>query len=177
MATSRTKWNGFSISNLKTMRGMENAAMECDLKFEGKKIAECYDSGWGGPIEFDMVEGYSFEKLNAICQTFREPEVFRGIEIPFEAEIFLNELIQRQQWASEVAKLNKSGYGFCMVEFNGNKREQFFNVPLSWSHEKLDEDLKRSFGQDSIKAFSFWKSPSDLDINDRPVNLSDLLVD
>lgn len=174
--TKRVNWNGFSVSNLRTSRGVEYEAYSCDLMLNGKKVAEVIEDGWGGPLNIDMMGGFSYKKLDAVCNTFREPTVYKDVEVPFDAEIFISELVQKEQMARDVRRQNNKGYGICKVEFGNFHRDEYFNVPLPWSDEKLGDDMKRKFPKDPIKAITFWRNPSDLDLNDKPVRLEQILV-
>ena len=175
MATAkRVNWNGFSVSNLKTSKGVEYEAFSCDLLLNGKKIAEVIDDGWGGPLNINMASGFSYKKLDALCNTLRKPTVFGNIEIPFDAEIFIGELVQKEQMARDVRRQNNKGYGICKVEFADFHRTEYFNVPLSWSDETLEKDMKKTFPKNPIKCINFWRDPADFDIADKSVKLADI---
>lgn len=174
--TKRVSWNGFSVSNLKTSKGMEYDAMSCDLLLNGKKIAEVIDDGWGGPLDIDMANGFDYKKLDAICETFEDPTAIDGYEIKMDAEIFINELVQKEQMARDVRRQNNKGYGICKVEFSNYHRTEYFNVPLTWSDEMLNKDMKKTFPKDPIKQITFWRNPADLDINEKTIKLEQLLV-
>lgn len=174
--TKRVNWNGFSVSNLRTSKGVEYEAYSCDLMLNGKKIAEVIEDGWGGPLNIDMVKGFSYRKLDALCNTFQKPEVYEDFEIPFDAEIFISELVQKEQLARDVRRQNKKGYGIGKVEFSNNHVDRFFNIPLSWSDKRLEEDMKKEFPKDPIKEITFWRSPSDFDLNDIPVSLEQIRI-
>ena len=174
MATKRVNWNGFSVSNLRTSRGVENDAMSCDLMLNGKKVAEVIDDGWGGPLNVDMVSGLSYAKLDELCKTFQPPTVFHGMTIEFDADLFISELVEKERMARDVRKLNNKGYGLCKVEFRNNHRNEFYNVPLAWTDEHLSQDMARTFPKDPIKTITFWHSPADFDVNDKPSKIEQI---
>lgn len=45
----------YSIKGLKTMEGHDGLVIRCNLYYENKKIAECYDDGNGGMLEVSFV--------------------------------------------------------------------------------------------------------------------------
>ena len=59
MATTRKKvnWNGFTVCNCKTMEGTDGYVLSFDLKLNGKKVAHCFDGGYGGEMEISTENG------------------------------------------------------------------------------------------------------------------------
>lgn len=172
--TKKVSFNGFSVSNLRTSRGVEYEAMSCDLMLERKKIAEVIDDGWGGPLNVSMADGFSYSRLDELCKTFREPSKCHGMTIEYDAELFIYDLVEKEKMARDVRRQNGKGYGVCRIEFSNNHRDEYYNIPLEWSDKRLSGDMAKKYPKDPIKAITFWRKPEDFNVNDRQISIEQL---
>lgn len=75
--TFRPSINGFSLSGLRTMPGMDGLVIKCNILLSGRKIGEFFDDGWGSGGSFAPCKGYKEELgLNQVlAQAFPPLEI------------------------------------------------------------------------------------------------------
>ena len=177
MANKRVNFNGFTVTNCKTMEGQDGYVCSCTLNLNGKKIADCWDGGFGGGMDINLVDGVSYEKLNNIVKTFKEPEVDEelGVTLDFDAELMVYELMDKEDLAKTIRTLNKTNCGYCVVEKNHNLLSKTYKFPLSWNDATLKNFfMEREGGIKDVKEVKLYRHDTDLDINDKKVTLKDI---
>lgn len=176
MANKKVNFNGFTVINCKTMEGEDGYVLSCDLCLNGKKVAHCYDGGFGGGMDIYPYEGVSYTKLKNLVKTFRAPETDEefGITIDFDVEQMVCELMDKEDLAKKIRSLNKTNCGYLEVEKNHNLCSAAYRFPLSWNDATVKNYFIMKIGKDVVKELKLYRKDTDLDINDKNVTMKDI---
>ena len=86
----------FEIKNLKTFRGMEGSGVNSTLYENGKKLCNCDDDAWGGPMNFsDNKTQKRLDKELAKLIGKVKFDAIDNMETEYDAECFVNDLIAK----------------------------------------------------------------------------------
>ena len=149
----RAEINGFSISSLKTMQGLEGWITRCNILFKGKKIGSYFNDGNGGAYNFYPESSYSSEKIERVISTFPRIERDFGYDLPlvdWDMGILVEELVEKGKTLAQYRLAEKQGRH--LVEGIDWKRDIAIRINMDptlsdWEAETiLMQSFKRSNG-------------------------------
>ena len=178
MATTRKKvnWNGFTVCNCKTMEGTDGYVLSCDLKLNGKKVAHCFDGGYGGEMEISTEKGISYKKLSEAVKGFKEDRVDPedGFVHEFDLESMIYQMMDAEELSKDITKARAKGYFVAVIERKHYLPTVSYNVPFQWSDELAKTKLLQMKGAEEFRDMTFYRNVEQLDINNKEVRFEDI---
>lgn len=140
--------NGFSIKDVHTMPSEDGYACYCKVYFDGKKVGDFVDKGDGGEYSFYADSPYSRSKIEEVIRNFpptNRDYGFGPMEVPYDMNQMVNDLMEMKEIAKELRKLEGSGKDYVIID-EWRTGRQFTCMPPSGTSDadmkkKLDKDL------------------------------------
>lgn len=139
--------NGFSIKDVQTMPSEDGYACYCKVYFNGKKVGDFVDKGDGGEYSFYADPPYSRSKIEEVIRGFPPTNRDYGLgpmEIPYDMNQMVNDLMEMKEIAKELRKLEGSGKDYVVID-EWRTGRQFTCAPPSGTS---DADLKKRLDKD-----------------------------
>lgn len=147
----RPSINGFSISNLKTMNGMDGLVISCSILKDGKKVGLFYDGGDGAPYRFDGPD--SIEKEVAAFPPFDyesydwktgEPEVKK---MDWDLGILVDDLMNLRDDYRDFRNLNLDDRWDAIAVIDVHRAGKKYNLMFN-QKAKTDEDIRKQIDRE-----------------------------
>jgi hypothetical protein len=139
--------NGFSIKDVHTMPSEDGYACYCKVYFNGKKVGDFVDKGDGGEYSFYADSPYSRSKIEEVIRSFpptNRDYGFGPMEVPYDMNQMVNDLMEMKEIAKELRKLEGSGKDYVIID-EWRTGRQFTCMPPSGTS---DADLKKKLDKD-----------------------------
>lgn len=178
MKRHKASINGFTLSNVKTMQGLDGEIISATLCFKGRKIGDYFYGGDGGMYNFHASEGFSTAAVERAVATFPKIRRDYGLgmeEFGWDIGVLVDELLNRMDELKVYRKVADKGMVLMLIECMRNGvRIQIPLDPL-----KDDEDakayaikvLKAKYPKYEVTGMRIVRSEEDLDVNDTEVEL------
>lgn len=139
----------FEIKNFKYLesRSEETYCFSAVLYANGKKVADCGNSGQGGPTEVYFLPQYREmeREINDFLKSL--PKIkYESYEFDRTLEYIVNELVDELLKAKELKKLMKKTGQYLIFH---NSKGTYYQI--GWKKHRVDELLKRPSGRAILK--------------------------
>lgn len=146
--------NGFSITDLKMMQGMDGYIIRCTLNRDGRKVGEFFDGGDGSLYSFYPVTETSSNEIEAYLRKF--PLIESDPELPpihWNIGILVDRLIQKNDLKKALARAEKKN---CNIIFTDD-RQKGLGYILQCSKEAPDEIIRLEMERKYPEPRYTWK--------------------
>lgn len=163
--------NGFSIKDAHTMPSEDGYACYCKVYFNGKKVGDFVDKGDGGEYSFYADSPYSRSKIEEVIRSFpptNRDYGFGPMEVPYDMNQMVNDLMEMKEIAKELRKLEGSGRDYVLIDEWHIGRHYVCTIPSDISDEELRKKLTKEPMMQGMSAYDIrrYRSLDDLHIVD-----------
>lgn len=150
--------NGFSIKDVHTMPSKDGYACFCKVFFNGKKVGDFVDKGDGGEFSFYADPPYSRSKIEEVVRSFpptNKDYGFGPMEVPYDMNQMVNDLMEMREIAKELRKLEGSGRDYVLID-DWKSGRHLTCFPLSSTlNEKIEKELKVRLAERGLLDYEF----------------------
>ena len=155
--------NGISLKAMKSFEGMEGTAWQGNVYVGTKKVAFWSQDGTGGPDWFDMMNGFSKEKLVEAMKPYVDQN---AAELEIIDESFMYKLVWLNQTEKEFKKALKKGYKSMLEVTDGFHIMYYYfsNIPACNAEAlylKIEDEIKTKFFINAKIKYHLYKGLED----------------
>lgn len=138
--------NGFTITDLKMMQGMDGYIIRCTLNRDGRKVGEFLDGGDGSEYSFYPVNGSSQSEIETYLQKL--PLIEGDSELPpihWDIGILVDRLIQKNDLKKALIRAEKKNCNIVFVDDTQRGMGYILQCSKNVPDEALLKEIERKY--------------------------------